>query len=155
MTDRINAIKARLGSLSPKAMALLPPTAGKKLLTEDIPWLVQELIDAREHSNTFCKCPTHGPSLVQIPAGEFESVIGIDLAKQSDRTVFHTVPTAFGESLADTLPPSDGDHSATRDDPSLLWEEEVMTLEAHLKDLRGKVNICRDRLSLLTGKYDY
>lgn len=34
--------------------------------------LRQELEEANEHLNTFCKCPTHGPSAVHIPEGEFD-----------------------------------------------------------------------------------
>jgi len=34
--------------------------------------MAEELLDLRDHCNTFCKCPSHGASLVQIPDGEFD-----------------------------------------------------------------------------------
>lgn len=34
--------------------------------------LLAMLDELEEHCETFCKCPTHGPSLIQIPDGEFD-----------------------------------------------------------------------------------
>lgn len=41
-------------------------------LADAVRELRKELAEAREHLNTFCKCPTHGPSIIQVPQGEFE-----------------------------------------------------------------------------------
>lgn len=35
-----------------------------------IEYLENEVSDLKEHCDTFCKCPSHGPSLIQIPLGE-------------------------------------------------------------------------------------
>jgi hypothetical protein len=39
---------------------------------EEIEHLQATNQDLEDHMNSFCKCPTHGPSLVEFPEGEFD-----------------------------------------------------------------------------------
>lgn len=51
-------------------------TAATARLIAQAPTLLAELVERceelQDHLNTFCKCPSHGPSLVQVPDGEFD-----------------------------------------------------------------------------------
>ena len=45
--------------------------AGEVFVLGSIPDLIREIRKQRIHLDKFCKCPSHGPSLIQIPDGEF------------------------------------------------------------------------------------
>lgn len=50
--------------------------ASEETVAKDLSKLFKSAADRieelQDHCNTFCKCPSHGPSLIQIPEGEFD-----------------------------------------------------------------------------------
>lgn len=62
MSDRIAEIKARLAADDHWLGACL----------DDISYLLEHIESLAQHLDMFCKCPSHGPSLIQFPDGEFD-----------------------------------------------------------------------------------